>query len=120
MTRPIHWLRRLGLGALSAALVWGPSGCCLVKQEDPLKELRPLGHAVPLPCRNHCYLFCLHGYDPLDRVDLTGLIERLHELGYIKTYEGSFYQTGTFAKEMRRIHQEDPTGRFVLLGEGRG
>ena len=44
----------------------------------------------------------------------------MQDLGYIKTYEGEFFNEEAFAKEIRRIHKDDPTARFVLLGDGKG
>jgi len=66
------------------------------------------------------YIFFLNGNDPLDCSNLTGLCERLQELGYIKTYLGEWFYTSYFAKEICRIHKEDPTARFVLIGFGYG
>jgi len=107
---------------LAAALAAGLSGCfCHVKREDPVvKDNRLLGKTLPPGCRNHCFLFFLHGCDPIDCIDLAGLVERLQDLGYIKTYEGECFHHGAFAKEIRRIHKEDPMARFVLLGDGKG
>ncbi len=121
MSGPARW-RALGILALAALTGACLPGCfCHVKQEDPvLKAQKTLGQAMPLPCRSHCFLFFMHGCDPIDCINLSGMVERLQDLGYIKTYEGEFFHTGWFAKEIKRIHKEDATARFVVIGDGMG
>src|SRR5262249_46603769 len=40
----------------------------------------------------------------------------MHHLGFNKTYYGQLYHTCYFRKQVRRIHEEDPEARFVLIG----
>jgi hypothetical protein len=62
------------------------------------------------------YIFLVHGLDPLDFANLSGVRDHIVDLGFHKTYYGQFYHAGFFAKEIRRIHQEDPDARFVVIG----
>jgi len=71
---------------------------------------------VPLGCRNHVYLFFVHGVDPCDCANLRGLRDYVQSLGFIKTYYGQMYHTSYFTAEISRIHREDPDARFVLVG----
>jgi hypothetical protein len=71
---------------------------------------------LPPCCRDHVYIFLVHGLDPLDYANLAGLRDYLISLGYIKTYQGQTYHAFFFAKEFRRLHQEDPDARCVLVG----
>jgi hypothetical protein len=121
MTRKSPWLRRLGCALLAAALACG-SGClcCLHPLEPVCKEHRQLCGSVPECCRNHVYLFFLQGNDPFDCANLAGLRDRLIDLGYLKCYLGPWYYAPHFAKELGRLHKDDPTNRFVLIGLGHG
>lgn len=109
---------------LGAACIAGLSGCFChdkAKLQDPtLKEQRVLGQALPGACRSHCHLVFLHGCDPLDCIDLSGMVEHLQDLGYIKTHEGEFFHAITLAEEIRQVHLKDKTARFVLIGDGEG
>jgi hypothetical protein len=72
--------------------------------------------SLPKECRNHVYIFLLQGCDPLDWANLSGVVDHIHELGFIKIYCGAWYYGWHFEDEIRRIHREDPTARFVILG----
>lgn len=113
-----YWPRRLGMLALAAlALAAGPGCLSFVHSLDvpPPEQVQP-GDAIPLPCRNHVHVFLIHGMDPFDLANLSGLTEYIHQLGYIKTHYGQLYHLWEFKKELRRVHQEDPLARFVLIG----
>jgi hypothetical protein len=58
----------------------------------------------------------IHGMDPFDWANLSGVRAYLHQMGFNNTYYGQLYHTPFFCKEIRRIHQEDPEARFVLIG----
>lgn len=71
---------------------------------------------IPQCARGHVYIFLVHGFDPIDCSNLAGVRDYVQCLGFTKTYYGQFYHTSHFEKEVRRIHQEDPHARFVLIG----
>ena len=62
------------------------------------------------------YIFMVHGMDPLDLANLTGVRDYLHALGFRKTFLGQLYHTAGFDKEIHQLHKDDPQGRFVLIG----
>jgi thioesterase domain-containing protein len=65
-------------------------------------------------------VFLLNGVDPLCAGNLTGLRDHVQALGFTQTYYGQLYHAGWCERQMERIHQEDPEGRFVLIGYGAG
>ena len=71
---------------------------------------------IPPACRDHVYVFLIHGTDPLDFANLHGLNSYLRDLGFRKTYLGQLYHRDSFTKEVRRLHSADPEARFVLIG----
>jgi len=71
---------------------------------------------LPVGCREHVYVFFVQGMDPLDYCNLTGVRDYVQELGFHKTYYGQMFSSGHFGREIRRIRQEDPEARFVLIG----
>jgi hypothetical protein len=75
---------------------------------------------VPQACKNRVYVFLLQDVDPFDMSNLDGVCDYLHSLGFIKTYLGMPYHVCYFEKEIRRIHEKEPTSRFVLVGFGCG
>ncbi len=70
----------------------------------------------PPCCRNHVYVFFVNGLDPLGYANFAGLRDYVQSLGFIKTYYGQFYHEATFAREIRRLHGEDPLAHFVVVG----
>jgi hypothetical protein len=72
--------------------------------------------AIPQTCRNHVYIFLIDGEDPLDLANLNGVRDQLISRGYIKTYLGEYHHIGYFKDEILRIHREDETARFVVMG----
>lgn len=104
-----HWLLALGLAASSGCFHLQPLAA-------PQADCQRTCHELPRGCRNGVYVFLLNGLDPGNCANLTGLRDYLHELGFIKTYYGQLHHTTWFAKEMRRIHCEEPDARFVLIG----
>jgi hypothetical protein len=117
MKRHTRWLRRL-VGMVGIPLLVLQSGC--LRSFNPVHAPPPEHTAccaeVPQCARNHVYIFIVHGVDPLDCANLKGLRDYVQSLGFIKTYYGQLYHSSYFAKEIRRIHQEDPDARFVLAG----
>jgi hypothetical protein len=102
---------------LAATLLTG-TGCLTFCHPvpPPAKEMVAESAALPDGCRNHVYIFLIHGLDPLDAANISGLNDYLRSLGYIKTYYGQLYHLWYFQKELARIHKEDPEARFVLIG----
>src|SRR5262245_16914359 len=114
MKRHQVWLRLFGLVAPVGLI----SGCLGQHHPVAAPPAEPAAIAAPLPqaCKTHVYVFMVHGLDPFDYADLAGLRAHLNSLGYIKTYHGQLYHAPYFAREMRRLHSEDPDARFALMG----
>jgi hypothetical protein len=117
MTPHGRWHRALVPCLLAAAGLAAP-GCmgCLHPVEPLTPETRTACKAYPSCCRDHVYVILIHGMDPLDYANLQGVRDYVQELGFRKTFYGQCYHTAKFAKEMHRIHAEDPDSRFVLIG----
>jgi hypothetical protein len=105
------------MGFVTLVLLAG-TGClsCLHPIEQPVNDHVACCKSVSSCCRNHVYIFFIHGLDPLDYANLSGVRDYVQSLGFIKTYYGQLYHTHYFEKELRRIHCEDPDARFVLVG----
>jgi hypothetical protein len=73
-------------------------------------------HVAPKCARDHVYVFFVHGMDPFDYANMTGVRDYVQELGFHKTFYGQLYHTAHFEREIRHIHHEDPDAHFVLLG----
>ncbi|HKI33922.1 MAG TPA: hypothetical protein VKA46_18860 [Gemmataceae bacterium] len=102
----------VAVGCLSGSgCIWG-----LHPIEPPPPEVHTVCKAYPPCCRQHVYIFIVHGMDPFDWANLAGLRDYVQTLGFHKTYYGQMYHTLTFDKEIRRVHAEDPSARFVLVG----
>jgi hypothetical protein len=54
--------------------------------------------------------------DPCDAANLSGVRDYLHSLGFSQVYYGQLYHVWYFNNEIKRIHEEDPEARFVLIG----
>ena len=114
MARQGRWLRILALAALTA----GAGGCMSFFHpiDPPLKEHLAQSACVPQEARNHVHIFFIHGMDPFDWANLSGVRDYLQSLGYIKTHYGQLYHVWQFKEDLRRVHREDPDARFVLIG----
>ncbi len=108
-----RWLAAAIAGTLAAA-----SGCasCLHPVAAPPPDAAAQCAALPQACRNHVYIFLIDGPDPIDLANLGGVRDALISLGYIKTYCGECWHTGYFQEEIRRLHHEDESARFVVMG----
>jgi hypothetical protein len=106
-----------GLCWLAAAIL-AASGCtsCLHPVAPPTPDAAAQCAAMPQACRNHVYVFLIDGPDPIDLANLGGVRQALISLGYIKTYCGQCWHCGYFKDEIRRIHREDESARFVVMG----
>jgi hypothetical protein len=112
-----RWRRVLAGMLLAAGLVSG-SGCLCYLHPIPAPDrdvIEPC-RGSPKCARDHVYIFFVHGMDPLDMANLTGLRDHVQDLGFHKTYYGQLYHGPLFDREIRRIHEEDPEARFVLVG----
>jgi hypothetical protein len=116
MARPGGW-RAIATSVviLSTSLLSGCLGFIHPVRQPEHSELA-LCQSLPQPCKQRVYIFLLHGLDPLDLGNLDGLREYIHSLGFSKTYYGLPYHAFYFEKEIRKIHAEAPTSRFVLIG----
>jgi hypothetical protein len=103
---------------IAAALLLPQAGCLSFCHpvEPPPRELTASCEQVPRQCRQRVYVFFVHGVDPLDFANLSGVRDYVQSLGFIKTYYGQLYDEGYFTHEIRRIHQREPEARFALVG----
>lgn len=118
MTHQGRWPRRFVGCLLAFGTLAAMPGCLSFVHPlgiPPPEQLAP-AYAIPAPCRHRVHIFLLHGMDPLDLANLTGLTEYINALGYLKTHYGQMVHLWEFKKEMRRIHKDDPEVRFVLIG----
>jgi hypothetical protein len=112
-----RWQQVLCGWLLAAGLASG-SGCAsFFHSVEPAKaECALTCQELPKCCRDHVYIFLVHGVDPLDFANLAGVREFLLDLGFNKVYYGQLYHASRFANEIRKIHQEDAEAHFVLIG----
>jgi hypothetical protein len=113
-----RWLRRLGAWTIAVVALATGQGCLsFVNPLDaPPKDQIARGEMIPLPCRSRVHIFLIHGMDPLDFANLSGMTEYIHQLGYSKTYYGQLYHLWEFKNDIIRIHERDPQARFVVIG----
>ena len=117
MERQSPW-RQLLVGGFCALSLTAFSGCLsyLHPVSPPQPELTTCCHEVPQCARDHVYVFLVHGLDPCNFANLTGVRDYIQGLGFHKTYFGQLYHYRWLERELRRIHHEDPDARFVLIG----
>jgi hypothetical protein len=90
---------------------------CYLHPIDPAApELIQTCKMAPKCARDHVYVFFVHGMDPCDCANMTGLRDYIQSLGFSKTYYGQMFHTWHFETEVAKIHKEDPEARFVLVG----
>ena len=111
------WRRWLGACSLAAGLL-AASGClCFVHPIDPAcPELTEPCRMLPKCARDHVHVLFVHGMDPVDCANLSGVRDYVQALGFQKTYYGQLYHVWQFKKLVRDIHQHDCDSRFVLVG----
>jgi hypothetical protein len=117
MNGPERLARFLSAWALAAGLAGGPGCLSFCHPVDPPKAdlVQPCQDA-PKFCRDHVYFFFVHGLDPLDFANLSGVRDYVQALGFTKTYYGQLYHSFLFEHEIHRIHHDDPEAHFVLVG----
>jgi hypothetical protein len=107
LRRGKRWLgsaRKALLGLLLAA--WG----CLRfvhSVKPPPAEIMTTCAQVPRDCRSHVYIFLVHGMDPCDVANLSGLHKYILSLGFSQVYLGQMYHVGQLRDTLLRIHKED-------------
>jgi hypothetical protein len=113
---------RVGRLALLCGVALGGPGCLssFHAVELPAPELLEPCRCLPQCCRGHVHVFLIDGIDPLDAGDMGAVRTYLIGLGFNKTSLGQVYHAGTFGAQVRKIHQECPDARFVLVGFDRG
>jgi hypothetical protein len=116
--RPTGYARRVMRGGVLLAALSGAPGCLsyLHPVDPPPPELAGLCRSVPKCSRDHVYVFLVHGMDPLNFANLSGLRDYVQSLGFNKTYYGQLYHTIQFDKQIHQIHNQDPEAHFVLIG----
>jgi hypothetical protein len=110
--------RLAGKFLTAAGLLGGTAGC--LSFVHPVGKVEPERAAscaaVPQCARNHVHIFLLHGLDPLDLANLQGVRDYVQSLGFLKTHYGQWFHQWQFRDEIRKIHQDDPDARFVVVG----
>lgn len=117
MAQQGRWRRGLSALLLGAALV-AASGCLsFVHPIDPAcPELAEPCRMLPKCARDHVHVLFVHGMDPVDCANLSGVRDYVNALGFQKTYYGQLYHVWQFEKLVREVHQKDFDARFVLVG----
>lgn len=106
----------LGLAALVAV---ASSGCVTCHYEAQPQSLRACHSSpIPVPLRQHVYLFIMNGYDVLDCAGLTKLRDTICEAGFPNVYYAQRADRDWYETEVRRICRDDPDARVVVLGLG--
>jgi pimeloyl-ACP methyl ester carboxylesterase len=114
--------RRFAAGLVGVGLAFlGGVGCTCCRHRALYDSLACDGPA-DTPCattRNDVYTFVLGGTDPFDRGP-DRLATGLNEHGFAKVYTGTRLHADWFAKEARRIIEENPDARFAVVGRRYG
>jgi hypothetical protein len=118
MIRPL-WLA-LGIAGMltvtgSANASW-PPGSFLHPVASPRPEVAAQCLGLPACARDHVYIFLVNGCDPCSVCNLRGLYDYVLALGFHQVYFGQMWNTRRYVRTIRRIRQEDPHARIVLLG----
>jgi hypothetical protein len=106
-----------GAATMALALGGGPGCLSYFHPVDPAPAaLSGPCRSVPKCSRDHVYVFLVHGMDPFNFANLSGVRDYVQSLGFNKTYYGQLYHTWSFDDEIHRIREEDPQAHFVLIG----
>jgi hypothetical protein len=105
------------LAAVSVGLLLGGSGCmtCCHQSAKVALEVGPTCD-IPACDRQHVYAFLVNGITPALPTGLEGLRDRLADRGFVKTYYGQLCHAPWYYYEMKRLHRENPSARFVVVG----
>jgi hypothetical protein len=71
---------------------------------------------IPQACKNKVHIFFVHGLDPADLGNYSGLEEYVRKLGFIKTYYGMPYHAFHLEKELCKLRRNEPDARIVIVG----
>jgi hypothetical protein len=117
MGRQGRWQRGLPICLLATALL-ASSGCLSFCHpiSPACPELAEPCHMLPKCARDRVHIFFVHGMDPADFANLSGVCDYVQSLGFHKTYYGQLYHTHQLTAQLREIHQHDCEARFVLVG----
>ena len=64
----------------------------------------------------HTRVYLVNGLDPFGWAAIDKLAERIRRSGYPNTRYGEAYDIIAFEEEIRKVHAEDPSARFALIG----
>lgn len=100
-----------------AAGFLAPTGClnCSHHGYDIARHSGPECE-VPSCQRNAVYVFAMSSLNPVSIVALDDLREQLNRQGFSKVATGQTIHAGWMAREMNRIHEEEPEAAFVIVG----
>ena len=111
------WRRGLCACLLAAGLIAAPGCLSFVHPIDPaIPELAEPCRMLPKCARDHVYILFVHGMDPADCANLSGVRDYVQALGFQKTYYGQLYHLHQLKKAVHEIHEKDCDARFVLVG----
>jgi hypothetical protein len=117
MTQQGRWRHALGWAILAAGLITAPGCLSFMHPISPAcPELADPCRMLPKCARDHVYVFFIHGMDPADAANLSGVCQYVQDLGFHKTYYGQLYHTHQLKNALHEIHQQDCEARFVLVG----
>lgn len=108
--------QRWVLAGIAAALLAG-SGCVACGHRG-YDIARTAGTACDLPAcqRNQVHVFAMSSLNPVSMMALDGLAQELNQQGFAKVATGQTIHVGWMAREMRRIHEDEPEAVFVVVG----
>lgn len=98
------------------------TGCAQFRHTQDSSDIQQVsagkssGEAPPLPAPGRVHVFLVRGVDPFDWSNFRELSDFLHGLGFHKIHIGHFFQGARFERELRRVHEEEPDARIVLIG----
>lgn len=102
--------------ATAAGLFAAGTGCVSCKRDAFYQSMKAYGETgVPMPLRQKVYLFIINGSDG---IGLCSLRDKVCEAGFSKVYIAQRMDANWYEREVRRVAQDDPSARVVLLGTG--
>jgi hypothetical protein len=93
-----------------------PPGNLLHPVDPPRPEVAAQFRGLPECARDHVYIFLINGMDPCNVCNFRGLCDYVQALGFRQVYFGEMWHMGRYVETIRRIRDEDPHARIVLLG----
>jgi hypothetical protein len=77
-------------------------------------------HKTCCCCKEHVYIFCINGVNPMCLGNFNGMCDYLREQGFENTYFAQLYTCQGYAARIREIRASDPCARIVVLGFSAG